>query len=212
MKILLINLITTVRFVGVFLLIPIYNKYGAISTAVVASVCFFTDFLDGYLARLLKSSTFFGSIYDSVVDKLFNMINFILIFTITKLAIIPLVFEALILLLNSVRFKLNQNIKTQEIGRIKTVVLAFSVIIFYILIGKYNIEVDKTFLILFAPLMLYQVITFNTYLIGLVKGPKEILKEKTTSVGLKNKLFSIDYYEENKDKEYYELLKEDSNG
>ena len=65
------NLITLTRIVGVIFLIPIYNHFGGRVTFFVTLFCFFTDLLDGFIARHYHAATFFGGVFDSVSDKLF---------------------------------------------------------------------------------------------------------------------------------------------
>ena len=70
-----VNLLTTIRIIGVFMIVPIFFKYGGIYAALVSIACYLTDSIDGFLARNLNASTFFGSLFDALSDKAFLVIN-----------------------------------------------------------------------------------------------------------------------------------------
>jgi phosphatidylglycerophosphate synthase len=213
-NIILVNLVTTVRVAGIFLLIPVYNIYGAFWTAVLASVCFFTDYLDGYLARKLNSGTFFGSLYDSVADKGFSIVGFLLIFKISVLAVIPLILEILIFTLSFIRVRFNQSIKTKQIGRIKTVVLALTIVIFLILTPTYDLSNIYLSIAIFLPLIAYQIATFITYLTDFIKQPKITGKRnnalKKVLKSMQDKWFSPEYFKKYNNKSYLDLFKKDA--
>ncbi len=214
-NIILVNLVTTVRVAGIFLLIPVYNIYGAFWTAVLAAVCFFTDYLDGYLARKLNAGTFFGSLYDSVADKGFSIVGFILIFKISVLAVIPLILEILIFTLSFIRVRFNQSIKTKQIGRIKTVVLALTIVIFLLLTLTYDLSNIYLSIAIFLPLIVYQIATFTTYLTDFIKQPKITGERKSAFKkalkSMQNKWFSPEYFKKYNNKSYLDLFKKDSN-
>ena len=54
------NFFTALRAAGIFCMIPVFKAYGGLATALLSVGCFITDFIDGKLARGLKSSTFFA--------------------------------------------------------------------------------------------------------------------------------------------------------
>ena len=118
--ILLVNLLTTLRIVGVFLLVPIYHRYGGVSAAKLSIGCYFTDLLDGVIARKCKVSTFFGSCYDGVADKAFTCANLLVLFTITKWAIVPILFEIAIIGIQTIKYQQNENVQSSKAGKLKT--------------------------------------------------------------------------------------------
>ena len=75
----IVNLLTTIRILGVIVLVPVYLIYGSGYTALLAMGCYFTDFLDGIIARKFHASTFFGSAYDVLADKLFTCANLLVL-------------------------------------------------------------------------------------------------------------------------------------
>ena len=52
-KFIITNFITLLRVVGIFALIPVYKTYGGLATFILSSLCFFTDFIDGFLGKKL---------------------------------------------------------------------------------------------------------------------------------------------------------------
>ena len=78
-KLFIINTITIIRLIGAFILPFIYSKYGSSIVSVVIIGLFLTDAIDGFLARHLHASTFFGSILDGASDKILNAISFVIL-------------------------------------------------------------------------------------------------------------------------------------
>ena len=101
LKLIIINLLTLIRVIGTIILVPIYQTYGGYYVSILALICYLTDSIDGILARKLNACTFFGSLFDGTADKLFTIMNFIVLYLITPYAIIPIVIEFLIVLVTS---------------------------------------------------------------------------------------------------------------
>ena len=120
LAILIVNILTTLRVVGVFALLPVFLNFGGAYTAVLAAGCYFTDCLDGIIARKCHASTFFGSMYDVVADKMFTVANLLVLVSITRYAIIPIIFEIAIIIVQSIKFNKNVNVKSTKIGKLKT--------------------------------------------------------------------------------------------
>ncbi len=91
-SIILVNSLTTFRIMGALLLYPLYVSFGTFFIATFTVLLYFTDLLDGFLARKLKASTFFGSIYDTIADKILNISLYIIVLSIT-----PLLYSLLLL-------------------------------------------------------------------------------------------------------------------
>ena len=132
LKLIIVNLITVVRIVGTIILIPIYHYYGGLYAGLFSLICYFTDCIDGFLARYWKVSTFFGALFDGIADKLFTIVNFIVLFLITPYAIIPLVIEVLTIILNLIKFNKNCNVGTNIIGKLKVWILAASLVLAFL--------------------------------------------------------------------------------
>ena len=128
-KILFINLITCLRLIGAFSLPFIFIIYGAPIGSLITIILFSTDFIDGFLARKLKASTFFGAGMDALCDKLLNICSFSLLGSIYKTMIVPLLIELSIMLVNYSGYRSGANVKSSIIGKIKTVILDVLVIL-----------------------------------------------------------------------------------
>ena len=132
--IILVNMLTMVRIIGVVCLVPIYLKHGGTAAAIFSIGCYFTDWIDGIIARRCHVSTFFGSVFDGVADKMFSVANLIVLFTITKYAIVPIIFEAAIIIIQTIKYHRNENVQSSKAGKLKTWVISLTVIILYFLI------------------------------------------------------------------------------
>ena len=108
-KLLIINLLTFIRIIGTIILLPVYYHYGSLAVAGISFICYITDCLDGLLARKFNASTFFGALFDGVADKMLTIMNFIVLFLITPYALIPIIIELLIMLVESIKNFLNKN-------------------------------------------------------------------------------------------------------
>ena len=130
----LINAITSIRMIGIFLLIPIYLTYGGVALGLTNIACFLTDFADGKLARKFHLSTFFGSLYDGFADKAFLIVNMIILLGVSPYAIIPIILELGIAGLQGYKYKHNYNVQSNIIGKAKMWVAGISVVLSNLLI------------------------------------------------------------------------------
>lgn len=224
----LVNLLTAMRVFGVFMLIPIYFKCGGIYAALLAICCYLTDCIDGFLARKFHVSTFFGSMFDGIADKMFSCANLIILYNATKLSLGIILLEFIIVIIQFWKFQKNINIKTSQIGRIKTIVMSITVILLYLLIDIENfailplgirnyisgIETSTLLGFLFIPLYIFEVLTLYSYLKFLknpiVKEEKIDLKKINIKLkpknSLKNRIYNFgalwlnnEFYENYKD-------------
>ena len=141
LKLATVNAFTIARLMGAIALPFIYN-YKDIPTCALWTICLFlTDAVDGFLARKLKISTFFGCAMDALSDKLLNTISFVLLGITYNIMILPLFMELCILAIIYNTYRQGGNIKSSIIGKIKTVILDFCVIASFLLLGlpKFNI-------------------------------------------------------------------------
>ena len=193
LKLLLINGLTLIRIIGMFILIPIYNKFGGVTCGVVALICYLTDSIDGFLARHYNASTFFGALFDGMADKLFTIITFIVLLMITPYAIIPIIFEFLIVVVQIIKFSKNYNVKSNIIGKTKVWILAFSGVLTFLASDvqnimfisnnfKYNIMAisNHSFIVFLIPAIIIEFLTLLSYILEMYnpKHLKILTKEK----------------------------------
>lgn len=134
-----VNIITIIRLIGSFVLIPIYKIYGLKTVSIFTLTLFLTDLIDGFLARKFKVSTFFGSTMDGLSDKCLGIISLAVLSSVSHLMIIPLILEILILIALFIAYKNGGNIKSSKIGKIKTWALGISVVgSFIVALYNYN--------------------------------------------------------------------------
>ncbi len=126
-KKILVNMITTLRGIGGILLIPVFTIYGSIPASIWFLSFMATDWIDGYLARKYKVSSFFGALLDGMFDKLFGFLSFLLLASISPNYGFPLLFESGILIYGLYSASKGNNLKSTLIGKAKMWFLATSV-------------------------------------------------------------------------------------
>ena len=141
----IVNLITSIRLIGAFTLPFIYYYHGASVVATYILVLFLTDTIDGFLARTFEVSTFFGSLMDAGSDKALNMIAFLILGLEYNLMFAPLIIEISILYTSYSTYRYGGNVRTHQIGRIKTVILDILVILSFVLLSlpKLHLKLAK---------------------------------------------------------------------
>lgn len=227
LKLGIVNFLTLIRIVGTIILIPLYNLYGGKVVGITSFFCYLTDSIDGILARKWKVSTFFGALFDGLADKLFTIINFIVLFLITPYAIIPIIIELLIIIVQAIKFSRNLNIQANVVGKLKVWILAASVVLTFFVSDISNIGIvpmtlksyllnipnNRLYLYMLLPALIMEAITLISYIIELffpkknmkiltekvkkIKSPKLTFEEKKNY--FKNVWLSPEFYQKHKD-------------
>ncbi len=225
-ELILVNTITLCRFFGALILPIIYHIYGINLVAIITIILFSTDAIDGFLARKLKISTFFGCTMDALSDKTLNAVLFILLGIEYRFMIPPLILEILIFYISCLTYKNGGNVKSTKIGKIKTIILDICVIISLLLLSlpKLNIEsIIIDYIIVYTKfyiMILSSIITISCLvaLLDYIKkykdarfNPKYIKIKKRKKIGksfneIIAKLFDIDYYSKHKDESIMDQL------
>ncbi len=218
------NFITLLRVIGIFALIPIFKKYGGFATFLLCSVTFLTDCIDGIMARSLKSSTFFGSLFDAASDKAFLIINLFLLMKISPLAIVLVLFELGIAYVQSVKYNKGMNIQSNVYGKAKMWVAGIVISLSYLIedqsflnyLGIHKLTESwslKLFGLLFTPLVISEILTLGSYTKEYFVENKKLTKEEIikrekenkrlekeiNNISFKEILFEHTYYEKYKD-------------
>ena len=124
----LVNMITGIRSLGTIAIIPVFLKYGSFVTALSAAGFLVTDFIDGFLARKLKVQSFFGALLDAVSDKAFGIICLALLATLNPIFLAVIGIELGIFAINYKSAQKDNNVKTTNAGRAKTLLLAGTIV------------------------------------------------------------------------------------
>ena len=221
LKLLIINLLTLIRVIGTIVLVPIYKTFGGYSVSILALICYLTDSIDGILARKFKASTFFGAIFDGAADKLFTFMNFIVLYLITPYAIIPIIIELLIVIVQAMKYHYNYNVQSNMVGKLKTWVLAISVILTFLVSdinrvsfislnikNSINSMLPGLYFWLLVPSIIMGFLTLISYILEIFKADKKEIKEvkvevkntkESTWKNFKNIWLDPDYYLKHKD-------------
>ena len=224
---LITNFVTFIRVAGIFALIPVYKLYGGFALFLLSSSCFLSDCIDGIMARKLKCSTFFGSLFDSISDKAFLIINMILLMSITPLAIIPVFLELGIAVTQTIKYNMNMNVQSNIFGKLKMWVAGLSISLTYLLVDEKilnylgssllkkinNMNHIHLFSLILAPLVISEFITLTSYVKEYYDYKKELTPElikkhqkeeekivkEMQNTSVKDLFFKHEYYEKYKD-------------
>lgn len=229
LKIGIVNFLTLIRIIGTIILIPLYNVFGGKIAGVVSFICYFTDSIDGILARKWKVSTFFGALFDGFADKLFTIINFVLLYLITPYALVPIIIEILIVVVQMIKFSRNLNIQSNIVGKAKVWFLALSVVLTFLVSDINNISFlslnfknwilsipsNTLYLYLLMPAIIMEILTLFSYMFEIC-FPKNIEIITTKPEKIENLKLT---FEERKEyiknvwlnPEFYEKHKNDTN-
>lgn len=232
------NFFTALRAAGIVCLIPVFKIYGGAATALLSAGCFATDFVDGILARKLKSSTFFGSLFDGISDKAFLIVNMLLLMSITPLVIIPIALELGIAAVQSLKYEYNLNVQSNIIGKIKMWVAGLTITLAYLLVDPTftnylgadiatklaELGNIKMFGIALSPLVLSEALTLGSYIKELREGLKEhkesepeitetkkVTEEKEETENLEGYVRDMELKDMLFDHDFYERFKNEGN-
>ena len=223
LKFVFVNLITLSRLIGSFLLPFVYFKSGIESLLLWVIIIFLTDYFDGMLSRKLKVESFFGGLMDAISDKLFSFSLLLILTYYYPLMFIVLFLEILILIVNTLSFKDNKNIKSSKMGKFKTMVLDINISIMFVILSKsIYLKYLKNNVIMFlnnneqAIIYVMIGIIIGMELLTISGYKKELFKkvsyEKVNFNSLYNfkelffRMTNREFYIQNKDKKLKELL------
>ena len=139
-NLILVNLITGFRIIGAIVLIPIYLIYGPLYAGLVAMFFFATDWVDGFLARKLNCSTFFGALFDGISDKMFDIVALVILGLINHYMLIPAIIEVIILVTGYNHALMGNHVASSKMGKIKTNFLDICIILNFVIYGYSSIR------------------------------------------------------------------------
>ena len=216
-RFLLVNFITLLRVIGSILLIPIYFKFGYFVLGIAVLIFVSTDCIDGFLARTLHTSTFFGAIFDALSDKLFNAIVLLLLSIKYPIMLLIIFMEAMILYIGFNSTIRGNKSRATKLGKLKMVILSISIVLILFLsdseklfsIINYSFNTDLVITCLLVLIFIIETITLADYIRLYLKNGK---KKKVFERELKDKkeiqrmLLSHEFYKENKNEPIEKLV------
>ena len=216
-RFLLVNFITLLRVIGSILLIPIYFKFGYFVLGIAVLIFVSTDCIDGFLARTLHTSTFFGAIFDALSDKLFNAIVLLLLSIKYPIMLFIIFMEAMILYIGFNSTIRGNKSRATKLGKLKMVILSISIVLILFLsdseklfsIINYSFNTDLVITCLLVLIFIIETITLADYIRLYLKNGK---KKKVFERELKDKkeiqrmLLSHEFYKENKNEPIEKLV------
>lgn len=189
-----VNLITTCRFLYTIILPFLQIHISNTAFIVNLIVLFLTDTVDGFLARKFRVQTFYGSLMDTIADKMLSMVLLIILMNHNHLLAVLLVGEILIALLNSFEMARRKRTKSIMVGKVKMWILAITIVAGYL--NYFNVLSLEVVNALCIVTIIAQILTFLCYVKYLELQEHE-LREKPkieSSKDLKYILFDTDFY------------------
>lgn len=121
-----VNLLTIFRLLATFMIPFIWNHASPVIIVIFVVFTLFTDFLDGKLARIFKVQTLFGSILDTIADKMFGIVIILILAQYHKGFYLMMIMELIIALINVIAAILGATTKSSFLGKCKMWVLGIA--------------------------------------------------------------------------------------
>ena len=225
-KLIIVNLITSIRLIGAFILPYIYYRYNISYAASFIIILFLTDAIDGFLARTLKASTFFGCAMDALSDKLLNTISFIILGLEYNILIAPLAIEIAILYTIYSTYRYGGNVQSSKTGKVKTVIVDVSILLSFVLLALPTLNsnnhtiislINTTDIIIYVFAFIILVACLIALMDYMGKNKEARLNPNCMNIKYEEKnrkpfkqiisnLFDIDYYKKHKDESIIKQL------
>ncbi len=128
----LVNLITTFRFLITIFLMSIFRNINEIEYLVLIVCLLLSDFIDGRLARRFRVQTFYGSNMDTIADKALFITLMLLLLEKIPIIWFPLFGEILIAFVNVIGKVKGKKTESSNLGKIKTWIVSITIILCYV--------------------------------------------------------------------------------
>lgn len=189
-----VNALTIFRCIFTFAMPFLIDKVSDLAFLVTVGILFLTDLLDGFISRVCKVQTLFGSIMDTVADKVLSIILILCIAEKSTVLYIMLIGEILIATMNLIGTINDATIVAILSGKAKMWALAVATIVGYL---YYFGKCDILLVTIFGGIVIVmQVIVLFGYG-NKIRKVKEIRKEKVKfkrGKELSKALFDTEYY------------------
>ena len=170
-----VNALTVFRCIFTFAMPFLIKKVSNVAFLIIIAVLFFTDCLDGFISRKCKAQTLFGSIMDTIADKVLCVVLIICIASKSPFLFVMLIGEIIIATINFIGILNGASIVAIMTGKAKMWALALAVISGYMYYFDWCSEIYVT--ITSAIVIVMQLFAIWGYGKRIFKV-KEIRKEK----------------------------------
>lgn len=190
----LVNIITTLRFVYTLFLPLLKAKISRTAFIINIVVLFLSDSIDGFLARKFKVQTMYGALMDTIADKALCIILLALLTERIDTIFVMIILELMIALINVIGMIQGKNTKSRIIGKTKMNVISIAIVLIYLYcfeIVNRTVAMASIYITIFV-----QMITVIDYVLA-IKSQKPqyqtVLQAKNIQ-DLKYILFNTEYY------------------
>ena len=195
MKIFL-NLLTTSRLILSIMLMLFFKNLSQMKILITIIILFLTDLIDGKIARFFQVQTYYGSNMDTISDKTLSIGLTLLIVSKIPILFLPLIGEIIISLINITGKIIGKKTESSNIGKIKTWVIAITIIISYLYYFK---KINYQWVLISSiTTFVIQIIVIINYIFFLNQQQKSNEGiEKSNQKNLLYRLFNTEYYLKN---------------
>lgn len=190
-----VNALTVFRCLFTFAMPYLINTVSNMAFLIIIAILFFTDCLDGFISRKCKAQTLFGSIMDTIADKVLCVVLIVCIASKSPVLLVMLLGEIIIATINFVGTLNNVPIVAIMTGKAKMWALAFATLFGYMYYFGWCDEIYVTITGIIVITM--QVLAILEYGGKIIRKSKDVKKEKIKfkrGAELKYALFDTDYY------------------
>lgn len=191
----LVNLLTISRIVFSFVLFNIVSELDSCFFLVIITAIFFTDFLDGFLARKFEVQSLFGSVMDTIADKILSIILILPLLVEQSFIWIVLIGELEIALLNIIGKIRRKYTYSSMMGKLKMWLLSITIILGYIYyFGYIDYYIVVLVSILTFGLQIFVILEYYRYLVKQISNKKLVLYPVKSLKDLFYVMFSTEYF------------------
>lgn len=189
-----VNALTIFRCIFTFAMPFLIDNISNIAFILIIAILFFTDCLDGFISRKYNAQTLFGSMMDTIADKVLCIVLILCISNKTTILYMILVGEILIATMNLIGTINSVPLVAIMVGKAKMWFLAVTTILGYV---YYFGWCDKIYVIVPGIIVVIMQIFVILGYGNKIRRVKEVRKEKIKfkkGAELKYALFNTEYY------------------
>jgi len=134
-----VNFLTLLRIIATLVLPIIWHIFDSWTILVFVSGILLTDFFDGFLARTFHVQSLFGSIADSVADKIFGIVLLLIVAGIFPIYYSLVIFEAIIAGINIYAALRGATTKSTFLGKFKMWLLGISTVFGLVIMFEHSL-------------------------------------------------------------------------